>query len=119
MSKRIKHFGRSLRRAGKGLALVWRTESNFRWEIVIAMIVIAAMLYWQVTLKEAIILILIITLVLILEIINSVLERVMDILKPKISAYVAVLKDMMAATVLLASICAIIIGLFIFLPYIF
>jgi diacylglycerol kinase len=38
-------------------------------------------------------------------------------LKPRIHSYVAVIKDLMAATVLIASLAAIIIGGIIFFPY--
>ena len=108
---------KSIHRAWRGLIQVWKDEQNFRIEIFIALIVLVMIFYWQVTLKESVILILVIFTVLILEIINTVMERMVDILKPKIYHYVAVLKDMMAAAVLLASIAAIIIGILIFYPY--
>ncbi|MFW0862143.1 MAG: diacylglycerol kinase family protein [Candidatus Komeilibacteria bacterium] len=109
---------RSINRAWHGLIKVWQDEQNFRIELFISVIVVALMFYLHITLKEAVILILVIFTVLILEIINTVMERMADILKPKIHHYVAVLKDMMAAAVLLASIAAIIIGVLIFYPYI-
>lgn len=109
---------KSINKAWHGITKVWQDEQNFKIELFIALLVIALMFYLHITLKEAVILILVIFTVLILEIINTVMERVVDILKPKIHYYVAVLKDMMAAAVLLASIAAIIIGLLIFYPYI-
>lgn len=114
----IKTTLKSIRRAWHGLSQIWRDEQNFRIEVYIALVVLLLMIYWQITLKEAVILLLVIFTVLILEIINTVLERITDILKPKIHHYVVVLKDMMAAAVLLAAMVAIIIGILIFLPYI-
>jgi diacylglycerol kinase len=110
---------KSFCRACQGLKGVWQDEQNFRIEVIVAILVTAAMFYFRITLKEAVILILVIFTVLILEIINTVLERMADILKPKIHHYVAVLKDMMAAAVLLASLAAAVIGLLIFWPYLF
>ena len=56
--------------------------------------------------------------VLIMELINTIMERVVDILKPRVHPYVRLIKDLMAASVLLASILAVIVGLIIFIPYI-
>jgi len=113
----IKKTFRSIHRAWRGLVQVWQDEQNFRIELFVSILVFVLMLYLRVTLKESVILILVIFTVLILEIINTVMERMVDILKPKIHHYVAVLKDMMAAAVLLASLAAIIIGILIFYPY--
>lgn len=56
-------------------------------------------------------------LVLTLELANTALERVMDILKPRIHPYARVIKDVMAGAVLLATLASIAIGLVIFSPY--
>jgi len=113
----IKKTFRSIGRAWRGFAQVWQDEQNFRIEVIIALFVVVLMFYFHITVKEVIILLLVIFTVLILEIINTVMERMVDILKPKIHHYVRVLKDMMAAAVLLASIAAIVIGILIFYPY--
>jgi len=57
------------------------------------------------------------TLIFVLELINSVLERLVDVLKPRLHPYVESIKDMMATVVLIFSIGAILIGLLIFTPY--
>jgi diacylglycerol kinase len=61
--------------------------------------------------------ILAVALVLALELANTALERVMDILKPRVHPYARVIKDMMAGAVLLTSLAAIAIAIVIFLPY--
>lgn len=66
---------------------------------------------------ERIALSLVITLVLVLELINTIMEKIVDILKPRIHHYVEIIKDMMAAAVLIASLGALAVGLLIFLPY--
>ena len=67
---------------------------------------------------EKAVLILVIVLVLVLELINTVFERVADMLKPRFHEYVEEVKDIMATTVFLSSIGAVLIGLLIFWPYI-
>ena len=49
---------------------------------------------------------------------RKVVEKIVDILRPRIHSYVEIIKDMMAAAVLIASIGAAIIGVLIFYPYI-
>lgn len=57
------------------------------------------------------------SLVILMEIVNSSVERVTDVLKPRINGYVKEIKDIMAAAVMLSSLAALIIGLIIFLPH--
>ena len=52
-----------------------------------------------------------------MEIVNSAVERVTDILKPRIHSYVKEIKDIMAAAVMLSSIGAVLVGLLIFGPH--
>ena len=44
--------------------------------------------------------------VLVLELLNSMIERLVDLVKPRMHGYVHDIKDLMAATVLLASLFA-------------
>jgi diacylglycerol kinase len=55
-------------------------------------------------------------LVLIMELINTTLENLVDIVSPRIQEKARVAKDVAAAGVLMSSILSVIIGLFIFLP---
>ena len=64
-------------------------------------------------------LILMVSMVLILELMNTLVERFIDIAKPRLHNYVKIIKDTMAAVVLTASIVSVIIGILIFYPYIF
>lgn len=109
---------RSLSCAARGLAYALRHESNFQNELAFSVLVVSAMFYYHVTRSEMIVLFLVIMVVLIMELMNTVVERVADILKPRVHPYVRLIKDLMAASVLVASIFAVIIGLIIFVPYI-
>lgn len=74
--------------------------------------------YVGITLKEWVIIILVITLVLLLELLNTVIERMIDVIKPKIHEYVRVIKDVMAAAVLISSLAAVVVGIIVFYPYV-
>lgn len=102
----------------KGLVYVWQNEQNFRIQVAIAIVVYIAMAIFDISLGEAIILSMLIIFVLVLEVANSIIEKVVDILKPRIHTYVQVIKDMMAAAVLISSVGATIIALLIFVPHI-
>ncbi len=116
---RIKQFAQSLSCATRGLVHIVRNEKNFQNELVAAVLVIFAMYYFDVTRTEMIALVLVIAGVLIMELLNTIVERVVDILKPRVHPYARLIKDLMAATVLISVIFATVIGLIIFLPYIF
>ncbi|MDD5043543.1 MAG: diacylglycerol kinase family protein [Patescibacteria group bacterium] len=113
----LSRFFKSFRYAGRGLRQVFREEQSFRLQILAAILVVILAFYFQIATWQIIVLFLVITLVLVLELINSIFERMVDIIKPGIHEYVRGIKDIMAAAVLLASLAAIIIGLFIFWPY--
>jgi diacylglycerol kinase len=55
---------------------------------------------------------------MILEIVNSIFERLLDLIKPRIHNYVEDIKDMASAIVFIGACVSFIIGLLIFLPYI-
>jgi diacylglycerol kinase len=117
--KRINQFIKSLTCAMRGLVHVFKNEKNFQNELAVAFVVTLAMFYFNVTRTETVALVLVIAGVLIMELLNTVVERVVDILKPRIHPYARLIKDLMAAIVLISVIFAVIIGLIIFLPYIF
>ena len=100
MVEKARRFGRSLKHAIDGVCYAVCHEKNFRTEIALAVIVIVFILVFKVKNWEAIILVLMIMWVLILELINTVVERVVDILKPRIHPYARLIKDLMAAVVL-------------------
>lgn len=116
---RIRQFTKSFTHALRGLVYILRNEKNFQNELAISFVVIIAMFYFHVTRMETVALVLVIVGVLIMELLNTVVERVVDILKPRVHPYARLIKDLMAAVVLISAIFSVVIGLIIFLPYIF
>ena len=108
----------SFKYAFNGLKYIIKYQQSFRIHLIVTLLVVALMIYFKITLWESVALIIAILMVLVLELINSTFEKIMDILKPRIHPYTEVIKDTMAATVLIASIAAAAIGLIVFIPYI-
>jgi diacylglycerol kinase len=115
---RFKRLFKSFQYAAKGLVKTFHEEQNLKVQTIVGTIVLILGLYYKINLTEWCILIFSISIVLIMELVNSAVERVTDVLKPRINTYVKEIKDIMAAAVMLSSITAVIIGLLIFLPYI-
>ncbi len=107
----------SFRYAARGVARVAHEEQNFRIELWIAVAVVALMFIFNLTITERSILSLAIILTLVLELMNSIFERMVDLLKPRIHNYVEDIKDIMAGTVLVASLGSLLIGILIFWPH--
>ncbi len=116
---KLKRLKKSFEYAFAGLKKVFWEEQNFRIHLIFTIIVLVLAIYFQIAVWQFIILILVIALVLILEIINSVFERLIDLLKPRMHQYVKDIKDMGSALVFIGALAALIIGVLIFLPYIF
>ena len=78
----MRKFLRSTKFALKGLKTVFLTEKSFRLHILVAILVILFAWYWGLSETYWIILLLVIALVMALEIFNSAIERLVDILAP-------------------------------------
>lgn len=116
---RISRLFKSYSYALKGLFKTFREEQNLRIQSLASLAVLILGIYFSLSRIEWAILTLAVCLVLTAEITNSAVERVTDVLKPRINTYVKEIKDIMAAAVLLSSIAALITGLIIFFPYVY
>ena len=67
---------------------------------------------------KKIIVLLLIVLVLVLELLNTAIEKFVDLVKPRFHGHAEVIKDVMAASVFVSSLGSLLIGLIIFIPYI-
>lgn len=115
----MKRFARSIKHAGKGIVFALKNERNFQIEAVATGVVGVLMVWLPLSITEHIFLILAVTSVLCIELVNTALERVMDILKPRVHPYARVVKDIMAGAVLVVSCGALLTGIIIFSPHFF
>ena len=114
----LKKLFQSFKCAFRGLKYVLKNEQNFQLEILIAIFVIILMFVFDIRDWQKVALFVVIFSVLAVELINTIFERVVDILKPRVHPYAQLIKDIMAAAVLIASVGAVVIGVIIFYPYI-
>ena len=113
----IRKFYRAFKNAFRGIKEAF-IEQSFRILFVIAFFVTFCLFYFPFESLERAILVLVVVLVLSLELINSQIERILDILRPDYNEEVRKMKDISAGAVLTASIGAIILAVIIILPYI-
>lgn len=112
----IRKLFRSIKFAATGFATVFRTQQNFRIQVFMALCVIGLGVFFHVAIWQWIILILMILMVLILEMVNTSFELLVDMYKPRLHAYARDIKNIMAGMVFIAAISAVIVGCLIFVP---
>ncbi|AIF43396.1 diacylglycerol kinase family protein [Virgibacillus sp. SK37] len=105
--------------AWNGLIEVTRTEKNFRIHLFVAILVFTIGLLVELNWLEWCMVIFAIGFVLVTEVTNSAIEKMMDYLNPAIHPSAKIIKDMAAGAVLISAITAALIGLIIFLPKIY
>lgn len=109
----------SLQIALFGLASAFKEERNFRIQVIIAGLVLLAIVWFGLPAIEVTILLLTILVVLGLELINSQIEKFLDVLHPDHHPRVKIIKDFSAGAVLLSAVGSVIIGFLIFSPHVF
>ena len=108
-------FFRSFRYALEGIISAF-SEQNLRFHVISAVVVVLAGLFTGLSTTEWLIIILIIAFVIGAELINSAIERVVDLASPDIHPLAKQAKDIAAGAVLVFAVASVIIGLLIFLP---
>ncbi|MGO2083230.1 diacylglycerol kinase family protein [Vagococcus sp.] len=112
-----KSFLQSFHHATEGLWLVIKSERNMRYHLLAAISILCFSLFIGLNQIEWIILVFLIGLMFFAEIMNTSLERLVDLTTNKKFHPVAKeVKDMAAGGVLVISVIAVVIGLIIFLP---
>lgn len=105
--------------AFSGLFLLIKTERNFQIHLIIFSIVLFFGYYFDITSLEWIIILIVSGLVFSLEAVNTAIEKLSDVVEPKLNEKIKIIKDVAAAAVLVASIFAAITGIIIFWKYTF
>ncbi len=107
---------KSFTHAFRGLKLAYKTERSFRIQVAAFCVIIVLIVLVPLQLWEQSILLLVTMFVLVLELLNSSLERLVDLAKPRQHAYAGDIKDLMAGGVLVAATFALVLGLLILGP---
>lgn len=104
--------------AFQGIAVAIQTEANMKIHVSMALAVIAAGLFFDVSTVEWMILLMCIGWVLMAELINTSIEALCDFVTMEEQPKIKLVKDVVAGAVLVSALVALIIGLLIFYPYI-
>jgi len=109
-------FYKSVGFAFRGLSRAWHNEPNFRWEAAAAVVAVAAGIWLNVSAEGLALLILCSTLVISLELVNTMIELMSDMLKPRLDNYIKNIKDLTAAAVVIAALGSIGVAICILIP---
>ena len=108
---------KSFKYAFSGISYVLKTSRNFKIQLIFAVTSLIIGFLLQISQSKYVILIATIMSVLILEILNTSIESIVDLLvKKEFSSLAKISKDTSAGAVLLASINSVIIAIYIFVP---
>lgn len=113
----MKKISKSFSYASQGIIQAFKTERNLRVHFTITVFILALGLLLGVTELEMLVLFLTITLVIIMELLNTALEEIVDLISPNYSEKAKIAKNVAAGAVLAAAINSVIVGLLIFVKY--
>ncbi len=114
----FKNFIKSLGFALDGIEHAVKDNTNIRIHFIIGALVIVASLLLGLTKTEKIIILLTVMFVICVEMINTSIEEMTNLITKEHRAEAKIAKDVGAGMVLVAAFGAIVIGLVIFIPYI-
>ncbi len=113
---KAKNLIKSFHYAFRGFMYTVRTQRNFRIHCAAALIALAAALVLQLAWLELALLLSAVFGVLVCELMNTAIEKTIDMVTEDFNPLAMVAKNCAAAAVLLASIYALAVGLILFLP---
>ena len=112
MKNRIRSFGYAF----KGIKAVFGNEANMNIHLIMSILVIACGFIFKISITEWMLCIICFGLVISLEMLNSAIENLVNLVSPEQNKIAGKIKDISAGAVLIAAICAAIVGLIIFAP---
>lgn len=113
--KQLRSFGY----AWKGIRSCVGKEQNLSFHLIVTAAVVVAGFAWEITRTEWIAVILCIGAVIAAELFNTAIERLVDLVSPQRHPLAGQVKDIAAGAVLVCAVAAVIVGIIIFMPYVF
>ena len=111
-----KSFLRGVGYCLEGISYTFKNERNFRIEIILGIIAVILSFLLKISILEWVVIVLLINLVLVLELLNTAFESIVDLYTQEYNKIAKAAKDVAAAAVLTASIFSLVIGILIFVP---
>lgn len=104
--------------ATNGIIYFFKTERNGRIQAIIALLVVGAGVYFHISTVEWCFILASIGLIISLEMVNTAIERICEMLSKDYHPTVKIIKDLAAGAVWWSALVAALIGAFIFIPHI-
>jgi diacylglycerol kinase len=113
MSSKLK-WRRSFRYAYEGVKYALSTQNNMKFHFTAAFIVLLLALYLRLSKLEILFILLAVTLMIVTELINTAIEKTVDLAMPDRHPLAKIAKDVAAASVLVSAVFAAMVGMIIF-----
>lgn len=110
-------FHKSFRNALYGIVWMLKNERNFQIEIFAFIINLFLIVFLKLTIFDAALIFIVCFGVLALEIINTAIEKICDIVKPDYDERIKIIKDISAGAVLLGTFAAVVTGILVYSKY--
>lgn len=111
-------FFRSFYYAFRGLRRLIETEQNARVHLIALIILIIASIVFKISSLETAVLFFAVVLVFAIEITNTAIEKLLDLLHPQSHSQIEFIKDALAGAVLIACLIAFGVAILVFYPHI-
>lgn len=101
-----------------GITVALKSEKNMRFHLFCSIIVLLAAYYFSITKTEWLFILFVIVGIFALELMNSAIERVVDLVTAEYHPLAKQAKDLAAGSVFVYAVLSVAIGIIIFFPYI-
>ncbi|TMV44605.1 diacylglycerol kinase family protein [Paenibacillus mesophilus] len=110
----VKKFRRSFRYAYEGLKYSLSTQQNMQFHFSVALLALMMAILFKLPKSEILFILLAVTLVIVCELINTAVEKAVDLAMPDRHPLAKIAKDVAAAAVLVSAVFAAIVGMVVF-----
>ena len=112
-------FHKSVGNAIRGVIWMLKSERNFQLEVLALLINIFLIVFLKLNTVDAAIILVVCFSVLSMEILNTCVEKICDIIQPEFDFRIKVIKDISAAAVVLMALASVVVGVLVYWKYLF
>jgi diacylglycerol kinase (ATP) len=112
-------FHKSVGNALKGVILMLKSERNFQLEVLALLVNLSLIIYLKLNTTDAAIILIICFSVLSLEILNTCVEKICDLIQPNYDERIKIIKDIAASSVVIMVIISVFVGMLVYTKYLF
>lgn len=108
---------RTFKNAFNGIGWILQNERNFQIEVAGLVINLILIFLLRLTASDVVLIMIVCFLVLITEMLNTAAEKICDFIQPKWDKKIGLIKDLAAGAVVLSVVIAVIVGIYVYAPY--